>query len=60
MPNAILTLKEYLLDYASIETRKIGESAIEKYVNRLDNIKTKQFVLQGLNRLEKGERDIRV
>ena len=60
MPNAILTLKEYLLDYASDGTRKTGERAIDKYVNRLEDAKTKQFVLQALDRLEKGERDIRV
>lgn len=60
MPNAILTLKEYLLDYASDETRKTCEKALDKYVNRLKDKKTKQFVLQALNKLEKGERDIRV
>ena len=60
MPNAILTLKEYLLDYASDETRKTGEKAIDKYVSKLEDIKTKQFVLQALDRMEKGERDIRV
>lgn len=60
MPNAILTLKEYLLDYASMETKKVGESAIKKYVNRLEDTKTKSFVIQAIDRLEKGERDIRV
>jgi len=60
MPNAILTLKEYLLDYASDETRKTGERAINKYVSKLKDAKTKQFVLQALDRMEKGERDIRV
>jgi len=60
MPNAILTLKEYLLDYASDETNRIGEQAIKKYVEKLENDKIKQFVKQALNRLENGERDIRV
>lgn len=60
MPNAILTLKEYLLDYASDETRTVGEKAIEKYINRLEDGKTKQFVLQALRRMEQGERDIKV
>ena len=29
-PNALMTLKEYLMDYASEDTRKIGEKLIEK------------------------------
>lgn len=60
MPNAILTLKEYLLDYAKEETKAIGENAINKYVGRLEDEKTKKFVLQALERMEKGERDIRL
>ena len=60
MPNAILTLKEYLLDYASEETKIAGEKAIEKYLDKLEEEKTKEFVLEALNRMEKGERDIRV
>ena len=35
LPNALMTLKEYLVDYASPETRKIGEALIKK---ELDNI----------------------
>ncbi len=60
MPNAILTLKEYLLDYASEETKIAGEKAIEKYLDKLEEEKTKEFVLEALNRMEKGDRDIRV
>ncbi len=60
MPNAILTLKEYLLDYACDETKKAGEKAINKYISALEDAKTKQFVVDALERMEKGERDIRV
>ncbi|HQD29863.1 [FeFe] hydrogenase H-cluster radical SAM maturase HydG [Acetivibrio saccincola] len=60
MPNAILTLKEYLLDYASEETKKAGEEAIKKHLDKLKDGKTKEFVLEALNRMEQGERDIRV
>jgi 2-iminoacetate synthase len=60
MPNAILTLKEYLLDYAGDETRKAGDLAIDKYTRRIEDPKTRDFVIKALKRLEKGERDIRV
>ncbi|MDQ2086258.1 [FeFe] hydrogenase H-cluster radical SAM maturase HydG [Herbivorax sp. ANBcel31] len=60
MPNAILTLKEYLLDYASNETKIVGEKAINKHVNKLEDEKIKNFVLKALERIENGERDIRV
>lgn len=60
MPNAILTLKEYLLDYASEETKIAGEEAIKTYVSKLKEEKARQFVVDALDRMEKGERDIRV
>lgn len=60
MPNAILTLKEYLLDYAAGDTKEAGEKAISKYIDTLEDAKTRQFVIDALARMEKGERDIRV
>jgi 2-iminoacetate synthase len=60
MPNAIITFKEYLIDYASEETRKAGEAAIARYMEKLEDGKTKDFVGEALRRLEKGERDIRL
>jgi 2-iminoacetate synthase len=60
MPNAIITFKEYLIDYASEETKKAGENAIARYVEKLEDGKTKDFVREALRRLEKGERDIRL
>lgn len=60
MPNAILTLKEYLLDYASDETKKVGEKAIEQYVEQMADPERKTFLRQALARIEQGERDIRV
>ena len=32
MPNAILTFKEYIVDYASKETAEIGNKVIDKYL----------------------------
>ncbi|NLP14806.1 MAG: [FeFe] hydrogenase H-cluster radical SAM maturase HydG [Clostridium sp.] len=60
MPNAILTLKEYMLDYACDDTKKAGEKVIKKYIATLEDTNTKQFVIEALERMEKGERDIRV
>lgn len=60
MPNAILTLKEYLLDYASEHTQEIGEVTVKKYCDKLKDEKTKNFVIQALKRMEEGERDIRL
>ena len=60
MPNAILTLKEYLLDYATDETKKVGEKAIEQYVEQMADPERKNFLRQALARMEQGERDIRV
>lgn len=58
MPNAILTFKEYLLDYASPETVKVGEPLIEKEFNALPNEKLKNTVKEMLDRIEAGERDL--
>ncbi len=56
-PNALLTLKEYLIDYAKEWTRKIGENLMESFMNGSpDSIKNKFFKL--LKRVENGERDL--
>jgi len=60
MPNAIITMKEYLLDYASDETKKKGEKAIDKYLSQIEDEKVKSFVKDAISRLENGERDIKV
>ena len=58
-PNALLTLKEYLLDYASGETRKIGEAILQQEVEKIDNPALREAVCEDLTRLEAGERDLR-
>ena len=55
-PNAIMTLKEYLVDYASDITKKTGESLLEKELNKLDNKEKKDIVLKNLANIEKGDR----
>ncbi|HHW61636.1 MAG TPA: [FeFe] hydrogenase H-cluster radical SAM maturase HydG [Syntrophomonadaceae bacterium] len=58
MPNAILTFKEYLLDYASPDTQAIGEKLIASELAALPNPKVKEIVTDYLNRIEAGERDL--
>lgn len=57
-PNAILTFKEFLLDYASEETKKVGERAIEEHIKQIPNEKIRKETKERLKRLENGERDL--
>lgn len=56
-PNAILTLKEYLEDYASDETKKIGYELIKKEVETLEAENIKKTVKEDLVKIESGGRD---
>lgn len=58
-PNALMTLKEFLMDYASADTQKIGEAVIEKEINNIGSDKVKQIVRERLVEIEKGNRDFR-
>ena len=58
-PNALMTLKEYLEDYASDDTKKIGEELIAKEVENIPNEKVKAIVIDYLNNIHKGKRDFR-
>lgn len=56
-PNALMTLKEYLEDYASEETKKNGEALIAKEINNIPKEKVKDIVKQHLIEIEQGQRD---
>lgn len=58
-PNAIMTLDEYLQDYASDETKKVGENLISKEVEALENSEIKAVVKKNLNKISKGERNFK-
>lgn len=62
IPNGILTFKEYLLDYASDETKKAGEKLIEDELIEIGNINSqrKELIEQKLKLLDEGKRDIYV
>lgn len=59
-PNAILTFKEYLLDYATQKTRQVGEKNILDHLDAIENLETKKSVINNLKKLEQGERDLYV
>lgn len=58
-PNALMTLKEYLTDYASDKTKEIGEKLIEKEIENIGKEKVKEIVRERLQKIENGERDFR-
>ncbi|MDD3879619.1 MAG: [FeFe] hydrogenase H-cluster radical SAM maturase HydG, partial [Syntrophomonas sp.] len=58
MPNAILTFKEYLLDYASEETKEAASYLIDKELAALPNEQVRATVVEMLERIENGERDL--
>lgn len=58
-PNALMTLKEYLEDYASEDTKKIGIELIEKEISNIPNEKVKNIVIDRLKLISDGERDFR-
>ncbi len=58
-PNALMTLKEFLMDYASPDTKKIGEELIEKEIDNIGKEKVKEIVRERLVKIENGERDFR-
>lgn len=57
-PNAILTLKEYLEDYASERTHKKGLKIINKYIKQIPSKKIMEKTIKRLKRIEAGERDL--
>lgn len=60
IPNAIFTLKEYLLDYASDETRKKGEEILKNHIEKFRGEPVYSKILDNLTRIERGERDLRL
>ena len=59
LPNALMTLKEYLEDYAAPETRAVGEKVIAQQQAYITNPKVKEIVADRLVKIAQGERDFR-
>ncbi|OAT79532.1 [FeFe] hydrogenase H-cluster radical SAM maturase HydG [Desulfotomaculum copahuensis] len=60
VPNAIFTLKEYLLDYASGKTRLRGEETLKQHIEQFKGEPVYDTILKNLKRIESGERDLRL
>ncbi len=58
LPNALTTFKEYLVDYASEETRKIGEQVIEQQLLQIPSEDVRTKTRNNLAAIERGERDL--
>lgn len=57
-PNALLTLKEYLIDYADEKTRVSGNELIKKELESIPDKKRREETEKNLLKTEQGERDI--
>ncbi len=57
-PNALLTLKEYLEDYATPETKAIGEKVIAAELNNIPSEERRKVTLERLKEIESGKRDL--
>lgn len=58
-PNALMTLKEYLEDYAGEETKKIGMELIERELEHIPNEKARKTAYEHIHDIAEGKRDFR-
>ncbi len=58
-PNALMTLKEYLEDYASEETKELGMALIERELNNIPNPKVQRIAREHIHDISEGKRDFR-
>ncbi len=58
-PNALMTLKEYLMDYASEDTRRKGEALIQEELGRVASDRIRKRAEEHLKEIEHGTRDFR-
>ena len=58
-PNALMTLKEYLMDYAAPETKAVGEALIQAELGNIPKEKVREICKDHLEKIEQGIRDFR-
>lgn len=59
LPNALMTLKEYLCDYASDDTKQVGDKLIHEQLNQIKSDKVRDIVIKQLHLIADGQRDFR-
>eukprot|EP00184_Porphyridium_aerugineum_P004987 CAMPEP_0184708202 /NCGR_PEP_ID=MMETSP0313-20130426/37638_1 /TAXON_ID=2792 /ORGANISM="Porphyridium aerugineum, Strain SAG 1380-2" /LENGTH=567 /DNA_ID=CAMNT_0027169785 /DNA_START=803 /DNA_END=2506 /DNA_ORIENTATION=- len=57
-PNALLTLQEYLKDYATTETKQVGEKLMEVQSATISSDRAKQAFFRKLDRIKQGDHDL--
>ncbi len=57
-PNALVTLEEYLMDYASEATKKAGDKLIENEIDKIGNLVIKNKLINSLEEVKQGKRDL--
>lgn len=58
LPNALMTFQEYLMDYASPETKALGEKTISDFIGEIENEKVKALTIDNLKKIQEGVRDL--
>ena len=58
-PNALMTLKEYLEDYAAPDTRAIGDELITKELQVIPNERVRAKATEYIENIHEGRRDFR-
>lgn len=59
LPNALMTLKEYLCDYASDDTKQVGDKLIHEQLDQIKSDKVRDIVTKQLHLITEGQRDFR-
>ncbi|MBR8702553.1 [FeFe] hydrogenase H-cluster radical SAM maturase HydG [Porphyromonas levii] len=58
-PNALMTLQEYIEDYASPATRALAQEAIQDELEHIPHLKVRSIAAERIKRIKEGERDFR-
>ena len=58
-PNALMTLKEYLEDYASPDTKAKGDFVINEELKDIPKDKVRNIAIENLKAISQGQRDFR-
>lgn len=58
LPNGLMTLKEYALDYGDEQFQNLANQVIEKHLPNIQNDKVRALVTENLKKLEQGQRDL--
>ncbi|MDD7362797.1 MAG: [FeFe] hydrogenase H-cluster radical SAM maturase HydG [Peptoniphilus sp.] len=58
-PNAIMTLQEYLSDYAMPDTKEVGEEKIKQFLSQVERDDLRTKATEYVGRIRQGERDFR-